>query len=82
MDRIVVHSKDISTDGLSTGIVEASQRRPGSRVTYDTWLMQGCVGDDTQYFISEDEIASFIKFLTEAKEKIKIHRTESKSGGQ
>jgi hypothetical protein len=80
MDHMVVHSKDISTDGISTGMVEASQRRPGARVTYDTWLMQGVTGDDTNYFISEDEIDSFIKFLTEAKEKISIHRTESKYG--
>jgi hypothetical protein len=79
MDSIIVHAKDISTDGLSTGVVEASQRRPGARVTYDTWLMQGVTGDDTQYFISEDEIDSFIKFLTEAKEKISIHRTASKT---
>jgi hypothetical protein len=82
MDKIdeEIHKKDISVDGLTRGEIYCNQRRKGSRVMYDTWLTQG-LGDDREIFIAEYEIDNVIKYLTEAKEAIKIHRIKAKEAG-
>lgn len=83
MDRIAedIHQKDISLDGLTQGEIHCHQRRVGSRVMYDMWLIQGLSDNVREFFIAENEINIVIKYLTEAKEEINIHRIKAKEAG-
>lgn len=76
-----IHQKGIGHSGLSRGEVHCHQRREGSRLMYNVWLVQGTPENETSYFISEDEIDKFIQYLVECKHEIVNHRKEVKKKG-
>ncbi len=84
MERIkeYINEVSITRDGLTRGETHCHQRRKGSLVMYDTWLIQGPdENDTTDFFIAENELDGVINYLVACKKEIANHRLKAKALG-